>query len=688
MTSIKYIEADLFSPIFGATMLDTSPFSLEKMILTATLQANLDTLKVYVPELYQQFKSYTPENTWVVIDAGGNPNLFNNDKYVYETNTQEFCRKQVEQYLQFPDVYALEIPVDPNNFELYEHSRVLSEISEKRMTENPVKYRHYMNEERLDLLFILGVGLGYQIEELLKQKKIQNLLLCEPSRDVFYAMLHCIELRPIIESCKSLGGIVSFTIGGHALEPVNAIHQFFQSKGHAYLGRFYAFQHYESETNTETMKQLKELGYRLLFGWGFMEDEIIGFRHTLANIKSGYRVCKTKNEFTNHSSNRPVFIAANGPSIDYSMDFLRENQNEIIIISCGTTLKALLKNNITPDIHIEMERPKSLVEYIEGVEKQQETSSVKLKDIQLVALNTVHPEVLAKFKSPLLLIKNADVGGVFLESLDKLGLYAITQYPNPTCVNAAMELVTLLDFKEVYLVGTDFGYVSAEQHHSKDSVYYDNDYEFKDVTAAEMTDDLSRKGNFRDSVLTNSVYDSTRINIEFLLSKNRDVNTYNTADGAYINLTKPTKITDIKFNAKFEDKQTFLNELLVTAFDNRQFNKININKEIQKNFYVLKVTLEQFILKMDREVISREELSDIFADQYILLKELRERDEYKFNYWLIQGTFRYYQSLIMSHSYFYGDLDARNDFMNDCLDKFKRHLNFLYKELTTTYNQP
>lgn len=671
-------------------MSDTSPFSLEKMILSATLQANLDTLKVYVPALYQQFKNYIPQNTWVVIDDNGNPNLFNNDKCVYEKDAREFCCEQVAQFIQKPEVYALEIPVEASSFELYEHSRVLSEIAEKRRAENPVRYRHYMNEERLDLVFMLGLGLGYQVEELIKQKKIQNLLLCEPSRDVFYAMLHCIELKPIIEHCKSLGGTVSFTIGGHALEPVNAIHQFFQSKGHAYLGRFYAFQHYESDTNAETMKQLKALGYRLLFGWGFMEDEIIGFRHTLANIKSGYRVCKTKNEFTNRSSNRPVFIAANGPSIDYSMDFLRENQNEIIIISCGTTLKALLKNNITPDIHVEMERPKSLVKYIEGVEQQQEKSQVKLKDIQLVALNTVHPEVLEKFKSPLLLIKNADVGGVFLESIDKQGLYAITQYPNPTCVNTAMELVTLLGFKEIYLVGTDFGYVSTEHHHSKDSVYYDNDYDFKDVTAAGMTDDLSRKGNFRESVLTNSIYDSTRINIEFLLSKNTSVNVYNTADGAYINLTKSKKITDIKLNESYESyesKKHFLNELLFSAFDNRQFNKVNIDKKIQNNFYVLKVTLEQFILKMDKEVTSREELSDIFADQYSLLKELRERDDYKFNYWLIQGTFRYYQSLIMSHSYFYGDLGERNEFMNFCLTLFKEHLEYLYQELTTTYNK-
>ena len=667
-------------------MLDTSPFTLEKMILTATLQANLDTLKVYVPILYQQFKDYTPENTWVVIDESGNPNLFNNNKHVYEKPVREFCREQVAQFIEKPEVYGVDIPIEAEHVARWEHTRVLSEISEKRKAENPMRYRHYMNEERLDLLFMLGAGLGFQLEELFKQKKIQNLLLCEPSRDVFYAMLHCLELKPIIESCKALGGTVSFTVGGGAQDPVSAISQFFQINGHSHIARFYAFKHYDSVTNDETIEQLKQLGYRLLFGWGFMEDEIIGLKHTLLNLQSGYQVCKTRNEFINNNPQQPVFIAANGPSLDYSMDFLRENQDKIIIISCGTTLKALLKNNITPDIHVEMERTKYLIEYIEVIEKQQEQSSVKLKDIQLVALNTVHPGILAKFKSPLLLVKNADVGGVFLQSLDKHGLYAITQYPNPTCVNAAMELVTLLDFKEVFLVGTDFGYVSKEQHHSKDSVYYDSDYESKETVDAQMTDDLSRKGNFRESVHTNAIFDSTRINLEFLLSKNRDVNVYNTADGIGIQLTEPTRIENIELLETLDNKQSFLKDLLCNAFGNEQLGAGNIVRAMQQNSHVLKVTLEQFILKMDKKVNSREELADIFSEQYKLLRELYKREEYQFNYWLIQGTFRYYQSMIMSHSYFYGDLSARNDFMNYCINEFKDHLNFLYQDFTTTCN--
>lgn len=654
------------------------------MILQATLQANLDALKVYLPSIYEDFKDYTPKNTWVIIDKNGKPNLFNNDKCVYEEGAREFASQQVNQFIEFPDICSTDIPVEDNLLDRFEHARVLEKINQKTKSENPIRYRHLMNEDRLDLLFMLGVGLGYQIEELFKQKKIQNLILCEPSRDVFYAMLHCIELKPIIESCRSLGGVVSLTVGGSALDPVNSLHQFFRDNGHAFTGRFYVYKHYNSTTNDESVKKLQELAYRLVFGWGFMEDEVISIKHTLVNLQAGRKVCKAKSEFTNSHPERQVFIAANGPSLDYSMDFLRSNQDDLIIVSCGTTLKALLKNNITPDIHVEMERTKYLIEYVEAIEKQQENSSVKLKYIQLVTLNTVHPEILAKFKSPLLLTKSADAGGVLISDLDKLGMYAIAKYANPTCANAAMELITLLGFKEIYLVGTDFGYVSKEHHHSKDSIYYDEESSLKDSSDAQMSDKLKRKGNFREAVFTNSIFDSTRINLEFTLESNPDVNVYNTADGSYIQLTEPMRIENIQLPSHNEDKSIFLDKLLADAFGNKQLELGNIVRTMKDKAYLLKVTLEQLILKMDKKVNSREELADIFLDQYRLLKELYKCDEYKFNYWLIQGTFRYHQTVIMANSYLYGDLNERNKFMNYCLNEFKAHLEYLYKDFTTT----
>ena len=86
------------------------------------------------------------------------------------------------------------------------------------------------------------------------------------------------------------------------------------------------------------------------------------------------KALKKQTEFENKQPEQPVFVVGNGPSLDSSLAFLKKNSDDIIIISCGTAIRALLKNNIKPDLHIEMERIPELVPIMEEVE----TSTRKL----------------------------------------------------------------------------------------------------------------------------------------------------------------------------------------------------------------------------------------------------------------------------------------------------------------------
>jgi hypothetical protein len=658
------------------------------MLLNATLTANLDTLKFYIPGIFEAFKNYTPTNSGVVLDDDGNIDLYNNEQYVYKGQPEQFSREQVSAFLQNPLYFNLQMPDIIDESILYNHQRVLNEISKKRKKET--MNEGSFGEDRLDFVCMTGAGLGYQIQALFEQKKVLHFLLCEPSKDIFYAMLHCIELRPIFEHCIANGGSFNITIGNTDVDMFNKINDILIKHGRFYLARFYFYKHYDSTTNDASLTLLKRIGYRLAFGWGFMEDEIIGFRHTLANLQLGYKVCKKELEFTNKEPNRPVFIVANGPSLDFSLKFLKENQNNIIIVSCGTTLRSLLKNNIKPDIHIEMERPVEMLSVMEELEKQQENSNLKLNDIQIIALNTVYPEILKKFKSPLLLSKANDAGGKYIQQLDKLNVYVAPEHSNPTCPNSAMALITSLGFKEIYLIGTDFGYVSNKHHHSKDSLYYDKKFRAKaknnDGIDASMTQDIQRKGNFREFVFSTEVFDSSRMGIEMLLLKKTDINTYNCADGALIAYTKPLPIQDIKLSDNAICKEVFLSQLLNSAFDNKAFTEKKLTRMTDKTFKVLKVTLEQLMLIINKKVNSREELADLFSAQHQLLIQLEAREEYQFNYWMIQGTFKYLQTYIMCNCLFYTDAVKRTQFINFSLKMFREHIDFLLIALTKSIN--
>jgi len=666
--------------------LDTAETTIQKMLLQATLNANLDTLRVYYPDLFDKFKEYTPKNSGVVIDDNGNINLFNNGNYVYKGSAEFSAKEELNFYFQSPTIIDLNFKHKNDAELIYEHERILKHLFTKRTEEvgNTVKNS---SEERIDLFCMFGVGLGYQIKELFKERNVLSFLLCEPSNDIFFAMLHCIELRPLIEHCKSQGGVLILVSGQNAEDSVNNISQFFRQTGYFNLNRMALYRHYASDTTTEIYNKIIAEAYRWAAGWGFMEDEVIGLAHTIINVDSGYKFCKKAEFFLNEQPKKPVFLIGNGPSLDLSIEFLKKHQENIIIVSCGTSLKALLKNNIKPDIHVENERPAELIPFVVAIEEQQKSSKFKLKDIQIIGLNTVHPELLAKFKSPLLLNKLVDAGASLINLEDKRGIYTAPNHTNPTCTNTGMGVISSLGFEHVYLVGTDYGYVSIEHHHSKDSIFYDTDFKLKDKMNKRMTAEMTVKGNFRDSVLTTHIFDSSKSQIEMLLKNHPSLKAYNCSDGAYINGTEPLRIEDIDDIDTFDEKDAFMGELLNKAFSNEQLKGKNFDRLFARTFNVLKVTIEQLVLMINTKVNSREELAGLFTKQHNLLNEIGQRKEYQVNYILIQGSINYFQNNIMLNCYFYEDLQQRNTYMNYCLELFKEHMEFLYNKLLKTYNK-
>ena len=105
-------------------------------------------------------------------------------------------------------------------------------------------------------------------------------------------------------------------------------------------------------------------------GWGSFEDEIRGLKNTFLNIKK-YNVLDFKNI---KKLNIPICVVGSGPSLEESFDFLKRNQNRMIIFSCGTALGILKKNNICVDFQIEIER----VPYLHEVLKNSNLDSTPL----------------------------------------------------------------------------------------------------------------------------------------------------------------------------------------------------------------------------------------------------------------------------------------------------------------------
>lgn len=671
--------------IKGRCILSATDLELQKMILKATLISNLELLKEKMPSVYNTFKNFEVENTGVALDKCGQVNLLNNGCFTYEESPMELAVKQVELFLQEPAYHHYGIAHESDEHNHFKHSTVLKKIHNNRVEGVGHDLPKPTNEERLDFICFFGAGLGYQIEELMRRKKLLNVFLFEPNNAVFYAMLHCVELRPLFEHCTNQGGTFSLCIGGNEYNVVNEISTLLNKQGHFNLSLMYFFKHYDSPLMAKVAEKIKEVAHRWHSGWGFFEDEIIGISHTISNLKLQFPVLKKANTFNNCIKKSPVFIVANGPSLDLAIDFLKTNQDNIVIISCGTALKALLVNDIKPDIHIEMERAAALYEFV-GVVDRTDSINIKLSDLNIIALNTVFHGILSRFKSAFILNKVNDAGGCLISRLDKESRYSTPFYTNPTVTNTAVAVAVELGFELLYFVGMDFGFISDKYHHSKFSIFFDENFKHKERFDGLMTNDRYVKGNFRDKVGTINTYDSSKSNVELLLQEKPHIKAYNTSDGALIQNSEAKYITDVKVSKKIVDKNKKVTELLINASSSQGLAVNDIVSQMSDVQLKTKHTLEQLLSFTSIFFDSREKISSAFLAQNKMLLDMQNKDEMIF--WLVQGSFKYFQAYIMSNIYYYSDQDKRIEFMNTSIDIFHQHIADIYLELVEGYDKP
>ena len=90
-----------------------------------------------------------------------------------------------------------------------------------------------------------------------------------------------------------------------------------------------------------------------------------------------------------------VLIVASGPSLDRNIEELKSIQNSITIISAGSAIGSLLRNDIQPDYAVLLENNKSVFRDM----CQLVGEGYDLKQITLIASITVDPRIASLFGS-------------------------------------------------------------------------------------------------------------------------------------------------------------------------------------------------------------------------------------------------------------------------------------------------
>lgn len=605
--------------------------------LDMMFQKNMTFFQEAQPAIFDKYRNYIPKELQLVFTDEGYINLYNitgNKHPVYSKDPYEFCQEYVNKYQQMPSFYRVTArttkAIDPeNDAHIHNMNPLIDYMNSKEVRATSI----HPLEPKTQFMLVHGIGIGYHIPMILEKTDVQHMCIFEPHEDNFYASLHTIDWRKLYEYFDHEYSTLNLILGQDPQTSFHITRQYLNQIGLFNAVKPYVFDHLSSQEIKESSAVFFEKLPTMIGAMGYFDDEQVSLSHTVANYQENRLILRDHVQLNNRVLDRPAFVVANGPSLDHCVEFLRTHQKDVVIFSCGTALGSLYKAGIKPDFHIEMERTRPVVEWIET-----STTPEFREDIICLGLNTVHPDAYSLFKTTGMGMKSNDVGTHFIcQYIGENEFIVNFALCNPTVGNTGLAFAAALGFKDIYIVGLDLGFASDGSHHSSFSKHYDVKDEHQDslnLYKAETAGNKTHAGNFGGEVTTTAVYGHARISAETLLRQNPHITCYNTSKGMLIAGTTPKHIEEVEINTVEPfDKKTFCHDLYKQYFNNTGLKKIASNEQIAAHFKPAIDLCEQMTTLFSRKAKSRDEAFHMLSTQhkYAIQTGLNKKTQYAYS---------------------------------------------------------
>lgn len=407
------------------------------------------------------------------------------------------------------------------------HSKYDPEKEAKRLTED-------INYKKIDVFILFGVGLGYHLEELLKNIFPGSLIIAiEKEKEIYKAALNIWKEKNFL-SCPQ----VTFCIDQNIDSVTKLISDKFSFIKHKGL-RVIEFRPCIS-LNLEYYQVLRKKIEDLI-------DYKVTQNLTLASFGHLWQenICRNLREIIKNSGvvnlfqrfrNTPAFIVAAGPSLDKNVHQLKKAKDRGIIICVDTALKTLQNLDILPDLMVSVD--------------PQEKNFKKLEDLNCDNIFLVVADI-TYWKIPLISPKkfiyttNHPFFLYLLSVIDKKGML---NSAGGSVATVSMDLAKKMGCNPIILVGQDLAFSDASSHAKetyqvKEQIESLNKFYTLEMAQREILKNktsLTVKGNYQEKVATNKLLNGYKKWIENEIKDYRELTKVinATEGGAYIEGTK------------------------------------------------------------------------------------------------------------------------------------------------------
>ncbi|GGD72373.1 6-hydroxymethylpterin diphosphokinase MptE-like protein [Lacimicrobium alkaliphilum] len=627
---------------------------------------NLAAFKHYFPDVYKEFKDYQPRRWLPVQQDNGEINIVDKHRLVpwYGEDPAQESRINLKGFSEHPHKDGLVLGYNGTKLKHYLHYQF---VEKTEAILEQLEEEQGMLPETIKSMILFGLGCGYQLETLFDNHQVEKLFICEPNRDFFYASLFAIDWASILKTVDESDGRLYLNIGDDGTNLFRDLLNQFYAIGPYMLNSTYFYQGYYNGALNQAIAQLREQLQVVISMGEYFDHAYYGIAHTKEALRREYPFLKkdAAKQIAAEYQEVPVFLVGNGPSLDFSIDAIKEWQDKAIIVSCGTSLQVLHRNGIVPDFHAEIEQNRSTFDWASRV-----GDFDYLKKITLISCNGIHPDTCDLYKDVYLAFKEGESSSV--STLQVLGEenYQILKFAFPTVTNFAMNFIAGMGMKQVYLLGVDLGFAEQTHHHSKQSGYYKEDGEELYDYSQKNNTAIVVPGNFRKSVYTKHEFKVAKMLLEQSLA-NTKMDCYNCSDGAKVLGATSLQLQNILITKGSDDKCQSLTLLKEKGFVSQSAGEFEQRFNDKFSYHALQRELQVFCDNAKADMASFDDAEALIESQKkLLFLSYQQGDSLLF--YFLYGTTNYANSVLTKILY-----SSKREI--EVIDRFNQVLNMWKK---------
>lgn len=458
--------------------------------------------------------------------------------------------------------------------------------------EDMKKYREY------PFLYMFGISNGSLLDELLKNKKHNQIIVVEPSIELIYIALHLTDFSEDLKTRRLVLLNSELFTFKNAIEILHSANAKFYSK----LFKLHSTSEYYLEYKIDRYKEtsdmyLKTIQHVINAAGNDVGDSLIGLKHHIKNLPTMVKHPKFSELKASKNSDLAVIVST-GPSLTKQLDLLKQAAPYITIISLDASFPILVKNGIKPDIVVSMERVEATSKFfIETTKEEQE-------GVVFLCASLQHESVLNSIKGgQLLLSMRPFVYNVYF-GLNDYGYICLGM----SSANMAHELAYQMGYETCAFIGQDLAYGKDGNSHGKGHVFGADQIK-EDNTTDLLLPGYGNKGTVRSTPIWKIFLRFIEQNIENTQDEMTSINA--TEGGVHIqgSVEMPFSEAIDKYKLNKEKRKIVLTDLSEEEVEaNMTKIKIKIKSIIEKGT-ALKAKIDESFLIVANECKALENLT-------------------------------------------------------------------------------